>query len=123
MHNPRYGGGWTRCCGGRLRHIQDQMRRLVWRGNRIRYALVMLYLAFGAFVGTSLALAVDVWTEHYLIALPTALALVGVFLMLGACVNQVREVLEALRSSRLEIRFYNELHERRRADGRPCLPD
>jgi hypothetical protein len=20
---PRYGGGWTRCCSGRLRHIQD----------------------------------------------------------------------------------------------------
>ena len=23
VHKPRYGGGWTRCCGGRLRHIQD----------------------------------------------------------------------------------------------------
>jgi hypothetical protein len=23
VHNPRYGGGWTRCCYGRLRHIQD----------------------------------------------------------------------------------------------------
>ena len=23
VHHPRYGGGWTRCCGGRLRHIQD----------------------------------------------------------------------------------------------------
>ena len=23
VHNPRYGGGWTRCCSGRLRHIQD----------------------------------------------------------------------------------------------------
>ena len=21
--SPRYGGGWTRCCSGRLRHIQD----------------------------------------------------------------------------------------------------
>jgi hypothetical protein len=21
--SPRYGGGWTRCCAGRLRHIQD----------------------------------------------------------------------------------------------------
>jgi hypothetical protein len=21
--NPRYGGGWSRCCGERLRHIQD----------------------------------------------------------------------------------------------------
>ena len=23
VKNPRYGGGWTRCCYGRLRHIQD----------------------------------------------------------------------------------------------------
>jgi hypothetical protein len=23
VHDPRYGGGWTRCCNGRLRHIQD----------------------------------------------------------------------------------------------------
>ena len=23
VKQPRYGGGWTRCCDGRLRHIQD----------------------------------------------------------------------------------------------------
>ncbi len=23
VKHPRYGGGWTRCCNGRLRHIQD----------------------------------------------------------------------------------------------------
>jgi hypothetical protein len=23
VRDPRYGGGWTRCCNGRLRHIQD----------------------------------------------------------------------------------------------------
>ncbi len=23
VSHPRYGGGWTRCCSGRLRHIQD----------------------------------------------------------------------------------------------------
>ena len=23
VHHPHYGGGWTRCCYGRLRHIQD----------------------------------------------------------------------------------------------------
>jgi hypothetical protein len=22
-HDPRYGGGWSRCCDGRIRHIQD----------------------------------------------------------------------------------------------------
>ncbi|MEX1100797.1 MAG: twin-arginine translocation signal domain-containing protein [Actinomycetota bacterium] len=23
VNNPRYGGGWSRCCGGRIRHISD----------------------------------------------------------------------------------------------------
>jgi len=23
VRNPRYGGGWSRCCNGRVRHIQD----------------------------------------------------------------------------------------------------
>jgi hypothetical protein len=23
VHHPRYGGGWSRCCSGRIRHIQD----------------------------------------------------------------------------------------------------
>ena len=40
----------------RLDHAHDQLDRLVWRSDRIRYALVALYLAFGAFVGRSLAL-------------------------------------------------------------------
>ena len=33
----------------RLAHVQDQLNRLVSRGDRIRYALTALYLAFGAF--------------------------------------------------------------------------
>ena len=71
----------------RMDHIQDQLRRLLWRSDRIRYALTMLYLAFAAFVGTSLALAIDTLFEHNLIALPTSLALAGVGLMLGASVK------------------------------------
>jgi Protein of unknown function (DUF2721) len=101
----------------RLAHVQDQLNRLVLRGDRIRYALTALYLAFGAFVGTSLALALDVWTGNRLVALPTLLAVVGVVLMLFACVNLVREAMEALRSNRLEIRFYRDLHERRQTDA------
>jgi hypothetical protein len=107
----------------RMAHIRDQLDRLVWRGDRIRFALVMLYLAFGGFVGTSLALALDVWTGNRLVALPSVLAVLGVALMLGACVNLVREALEALQSNRMEIRFYRDLHERRKADGRGCLPE
>lgn len=107
----------------RFLHVQAQLDRLVWRGDRIRFALVMLYLAFGTFVGTSLTLAVDVWTGNYLVALPTLLALLGVALMLGACVNLVREALESLRSNRAEITFYRTLHTRRKADGTGCVAE
>jgi hypothetical protein len=104
----------------RLEHIHDQLDRLEWRSVRIRFALTALYLAFGAFVGTSLALAIDFWFRNRLIALPTLLAVIGVALMLFATLNMVREALEALRSNRLEIRFYRELHRRRQTDGSGC---
>ena len=101
----------------RLTHVQDQLNRLVARGDRIRYALTALYLAFGAFAGTSLTLAIDVWTGNLLVALPTLLAVLGVVLMLFACVNMVREAFQALRSNRLEIGFFRELHARRSAEN------
>jgi hypothetical protein len=104
----------------RLEHVHDQLHRLEWRNDRIRFALVMLYLAFSAFVGTSLFLAIDALIGNRLIALPTLLAVLGVGLLLGASINLVREALEALRTNRLEIRFYRELHERRLADGHAC---
>lgn len=101
----------------RLLHVRDQIARLLWRADRIRYALVMLYLGFSSFVLTSLALAVDVLFANQLAALPTALAVAGVALMLIACVNLVREALEALRSNRLEVAFYLDLNERRSPPG------
>lgn len=104
----------------RMDHIQDQLRRLLRRGDRIRYALTMLYLAFGAFVMTSLGLAIDVLSAYTLVALPTGLAMLGVSLMLGACVNLVREALDALASNRLEIRFYQDLYQRRITSGTGC---
>jgi hypothetical protein len=99
----------------RLDHVNDQMSHLEWRGDRLRFALAALYLAFSSFVGTSLTLAIDALLKNWLIALPTFLALAGVTLLLFASINLVREALLALRSNRLEIRFYRELHQRRRA--------
>ena len=104
----------------RVAHLQDQLDRQVWRGDRLRYTLTSLYLAFAAFVGTSLALAIDVLFENRLVALPTVLSVVGVGLLLVACVNLVREGLEALRSNRLEVAFFRQLHARRKADGKGC---
>jgi Protein of unknown function (DUF2721) len=94
-------------------HLTDQLDRLEWRADRIRFALTMLYLALASFVGTSLALAIDVLFSNNLVALPTSLSVVGVSLMLAASVNLVREAHAALRSNRLETRFYRGLQERR----------
>jgi hypothetical protein len=104
----------------RLAHAQEQLDHLIWRSDRIRYALTALYLAFGAFAGTSLALAIDVWIGNLLVALPTLLAVLGVGLMLFACVNMVREAFEALKSNRQEIGFFRALHERRKAGQNAC---
>jgi Protein of unknown function (DUF2721) len=101
----------------RLAHFQDQMRRLEFRSDRLRYALTALYLACTSFVGTSLALALDALFGNRLFALPTGLAVVGVGLLLFACVNLVLEAREALRGNRHEIRFYHQLHELRHASG------
>ena len=35
----------------RLEHLQDQFRRLGWRGDRIRFALIALYIAFATVRG------------------------------------------------------------------------
>ena len=56
------------------------------------------------------------WSVTGSIALPIVLAVTGVGLLLFASVNLVLEALQALRTNRLEIRFYRELHDRRVAD-------
>ena len=97
----------------RRAHVANQLERLEWRGDRIRYALTMLYLAFASFLGTSLMLALDVLLANRLVAIPTALSVVGVGLLLMASINLVREAHAALHSNRLEVRFYRELQQRR----------
>src|SRR3954451_18906377 len=102
----------------RRAHIADQLERLAWRGDRVRYALAMLYLGFGSFVGTSLTLAVDTLLDNRLVAVPTGLSVLGVGLLLGASVYLVREAHAALASNRLEIAFFRDLQARRVAGGR-----
>jgi hypothetical protein len=97
----------------RQAHLDDQLERLMRRSRYVRWALILLYLAMGSFVGTSLTLAFDVWTGNRIRALPSGTAVLGVCLMLGACVNLVREALEALQSNHVEICFYRNLQSRR----------
>ncbi len=107
----------------RRAHTDEELRNLVWRSDRVRIAMTMLYLALSSFVGTSLALALDVVLNNRLRGVPTVLAVVGVFLMLAASVNLTREAHRALRSNRREVKFHHDLRARRHTDrGSPPIP-
>jgi hypothetical protein len=101
----------------RRAHVADQLERLQWRSDRVRYALTALYLSFAAFVGTSLTLAIDTMLGNVLVAIPTGLSLIGVLLLLAACVNLIREALAALESNRLEVAFYRTLQAMRTVEN------
>jgi hypothetical protein len=104
----------------RMEHMGVLLEHLEWRSDRLRAAMMALYLAFAAFVGASLTLAIDNWLSNRLSALPTILALVGVGLLLFASISLAREALRALAGNHREIRFYRELREKRRAlSGEP----
>ena len=69
-----------------------QIARHRRRSRYVLHACVMLYAAVGSFVGTSLALAVDAFSGQRLPLLPTALAVLGVCLLLAASAYLAREV-------------------------------
>ncbi len=95
----------------RLRHVDDQIRRLQWRSDRVRHTLSMLYIALATFVGASLTLAVDalIGNRQVMALIATSLSVAGVFLMLLASINLVREARAALESNHLEISFFRDL--------------
>ena len=103
----------------RMEHVHFQLEHLQWRSDRLRAAMTALYLAFSAFVGTSLSLAIDDWLQKRLGALPTLLAIAGVGLLLFASINLVREALQALGGNRRDIQFYRELNGKRQAAMAP----
>ena len=85
------------------REREDQIARHRRRAHLVLRACQLLYGALGAFVGTSLSLAVDAFTGNRLVLLPTALALVGVLFLLAASIVMGSEVSLSVRSFDLEI--------------------
>ncbi|WP_147653913.1 DUF2721 domain-containing protein [Vulcaniibacterium gelatinicum] len=75
-----------------------QIARHRRRAHLVLRACQMLYAALGAFVGTSLALAVDTFLGFRLGVLPTALAVVGVSCLLLASLALGTEVSLSVRS-------------------------
>ncbi|WP_165072423.1 DUF2721 domain-containing protein [Paludisphaera rhizosphaerae] len=99
----------------RLEHISVQLDRMIERSDTIRLALTVLYSALAMYVGTSLTLALDALAGGWFLVVPTTLAILGVGLMLAACVLLIREARIALRNNRLEILFYQKLRNLRAA--------
>ncbi|KFN46312.1 DUF2721 domain-containing protein [Arenimonas composti] len=83
--------------------VEDQIRRHRRRAHLVLRACLMLYLALGAFVGTSLMLAIDALTGFRVFYLPTGLAIVGVVCLLGASLSLGAEVSLSVRSFDLEL--------------------
>jgi hypothetical protein len=92
--------------------VEDQILRHRRRAHLVLRACLMLYLGLGAFVGTSLALAVDALAGFRLPYLPTGLAVVGVMGLLGASLYLGREVSLSVQSFDAELDI--ELERRRR---------
>ncbi|KFN47133.1 DUF2721 domain-containing protein [Arenimonas metalli] len=92
--------------------LEQQIQRHRRRAHLVLRACLMLYLGLGAFVGTSLALAVDAFAGFRLPYLPTGLAVVGVLGLLGASLALGREVSLSVRSFDAELDM--ELARRRR---------
>ena len=90
--------------------IDDQIVRHRRRAHLVLRACQLLYLALGAFVGTSLGLAIDAVLGFRLPTVPTTLAIVGVLALFGASIALGREVSLSVASFDLELD--NELRRR-----------
>ncbi|GHA74095.1 DUF2721 domain-containing protein [Cognatilysobacter bugurensis] len=81
------------------RDVRDsQIKRHRQRAQLVLRACQLLYAGLGAFVGTSLALAIDAFLQFRLGVLPTVLAVLGVSFLLLASVALGSEVSLSVRS-------------------------
>lgn len=103
----------------RLELTQELLNRMAKRNEHIRFALTYLYFALASFAATSLSLAVNVWLGDRISLVPTALAVLGVVLLVAACARLSGEALLTLRGEDREIQFYRDLLSKRRK----AIPD
>ena len=83
--------------------LELQIKRHRVRTSLILRACLLLYCGLGAFIGTSLALAVDAFSGYKIHALPTIMGVIGVLCMLMACVFMGMEVWLSVRSFDAEL--------------------
>lgn len=82
-------------------HLQIQRHRR--RSTYILRACLLLYFALGSFIGTSLAMALDLLSQNRFQYLPTIMGVIGVLNMLIACVFMGKEVWLSVRSFDAEL--------------------
>jgi hypothetical protein len=82
---------------------QEQIHRHRRRAHLVLRACQLLYWALGAFVGTSLGLALDAFIGFKLGVIPTGMALLGVLFLLLASISMGREVSLSVSSFDLEM--------------------
>ena len=115
-------------CNNRLARVVDRMRQQIEelheatdprdrerlagriglhrkRARMVLVALQLLYVAISAFVGTSLAIALDQFIAYPLAGVPTGLALIGVLLLLAASILLGREARIGVNMLDAEIRI------------------
>jgi hypothetical protein len=88
-----------------LRHasLELQIQRHRTRTTYILRACLLLYFALGSFIGTSLAMALDLLSQNRFQFLPTIMGVIGVLNMLIACVFMGKEVWLSVRSFDAEL--------------------
>lgn len=87
----------------RSESLNLQIKRHRTRSSYILRACLLLYLALGSFIGTSLAMALDLLSNNRLQYLPTIMGVIGVLNMLIACVFMGMEVWLSVRSFDAEL--------------------
>jgi hypothetical protein len=96
----------SECTSTELRSALDgQIRQHRRRSHYVLRACVLLYVALGAFVATSLALAVDAYTGFALAEVPAGSALFGVASLLVASLAMGLEVHLAVNGLNAELEF------------------
>jgi len=84
-------------------HLEGKIAQHKRRARICLNALQMLYAAMSAFVGTSLAIAVNQFTGYRLDLLPTFLAVLGVLLVLASSILMGKEARMGLSTLDAEI--------------------
>ncbi|MGY6519693.1 MAG: DUF2721 domain-containing protein [Lysobacteraceae bacterium] len=97
-------GVWEQAGPERRAELDGEIARHRTRSGLNLRGCLMLYLALAAFVATSIALAIDAFTQFILGPVPTLLALVGTVCLLLASLFLALEVRMAVRSLDVEIR-------------------